>query len=262
MGESPRVVVVTGASRGIGAHLAAAFTAVGDLVEGCSLHGGGPVGEGSSFSLAAVDVTDSRSVADFVSAVERKHGRIDVLINNAGVIDHELPLEDSDPDQWWRTVEVNVRGPYLFTRRVLPGMLAAGSGRIINLNSGAGTRAGDVSSAYNVGKTALARITGSTHASGLGRGVCAFDLMPGVVRTDMTLSMRVHEGRSEWTTPQQVSELALGLASGRLDAWSGCFVRAGVDSVDSLLSAAAGGVPEGARKLVLSSYGEGDPIRG
>ncbi len=256
--------MVTGASRGIGDHLAAAFVAAGDLVEGCSLHGKASGAEPHlrGFSLTAVDVTDAQAVADFVSAVEERHGRIDVLVNNAGVIDDEVPLECSTPDQWWRTVEVNLRGPYLFTRMVLPGMLAEGSGRIINLNSGAAMRAGDVASAYHVGKAALARITGSTHLSGNGRGVQAFDLMPGVVRTDMTSSMQAHDGRTEWTTPQQVCELALALASGRLDSWSGCFVRAGVDKVDDLVSVAASGVGGTARQLNLTSYGKGDPVVG
>ena len=172
------------------------------------------------YDLAAVDVTDEREVRRFVADVIARHGRVDVLVNNAGVIDAEVSLAESDPDDWWRCIEVDLRGPYLFTRMVLPGMLARHGGRIINLNSGAGTRADEVFSAYAVAKAGLARLTGATHIAGRGRGVYAFDLMPGVVRTDMTGGMAIHETRTEWTNPEDVCGLALALAGGGLDALS------------------------------------------
>lgn len=251
------MAVVTGASRGIGAHLAEAFERAGYAVRGCSARGraAGPGGP----QIAAVEVSDEAAVRDFVAGVLAADGAIDVLVNNAGVTDAEVPIEESDRGQWWRTLEVDVLGPYLFTRTVLPSMLDRGRGRIINLNSGSGTKPGRVGSAYYVAKSALARITGSTHLSGQGRGVFAFDLMPGVVSTDMTRAMRAHDQRTEWTDPADVCELALALASGELDAWSGRFVRAGVDSVASLRAAAAGLDPL-ARTVSLIPYGPGDPV--
>ena len=239
------VAVVTGASRGIGAFLA-------DALEGA----GWEVERGSS---ALADVTDVVSVRRWVEDVLDRRGRIDLLVNNAGVVDTELPLEESDPEDWWRTVEVNVRGPYLMTREVLPRMLEQGAGRIINLNSGAGTKPSPVSTAYNVSKSALGRITGSTHLSGQGRGVLAFDLAPGVVRTDMTLSMPVHADRTEWTDPDDVVELFLALADGRLDAWSGRMVRAGVDRVADLQRAGSG-LSDAGRTVGLLPYGDDDPM--
>ncbi len=253
------VAVVTGGARGIGAHLARAFAHAGYAVSACSRTGGDPGAGPRPFTLDTVDVTDESAVREWVQSIEARRGQVDVLVNNAGVIDDEVGIEESDPQQWWRTIEVNVRGAYLPTRMVLPGMLATGSGRIINLNSGAGTRAGAVASAYNVSKTALARITGSVHLSGAGWGVHAFDLAPGVVRTDMTESMRAHRGRTEWTTPQQVCELALALASGELDAWSGRMIRAGVDTPESLRSRAAQGLGDVDRTLGLIPYG---PVNG
>lgn len=257
----PRVAIVTGAGRGIGAHLAAAFAGEGYVVAGCSRTGRvGGFAADAGVPMTAVELTDDAAVRGFVADVLDRHGRVDVLVNNAGVIDREVSLVDSDPTDWWRCVEVNVRGPYLMTRAVLPGMLAAASGRVINLNSGAGTRPAVVSSAYHVGKTALARLTGSTHESGRGRGVFAFDLMPGVVRTDMTAGMGAHDNRTEWTDPEDVSALAMALADGRLDAWSGRFVRAGVDTVEALSAAAAAGMPGDARTLALTAYGLQDPV--
>lgn len=241
-----RVAVVTGASRGIGRFLADALADAGWVLE-----------RGSS---AVADVTDAGAVDAWIEEVIARHGRIDLLVNNAGVIDAEVPLEESDPQDWWRTVEVNVRGPYLVTRAVLPHMLAAGSGRVVNLNSGSGTKPAADSTAYNVGKTALARITGSVQLSGRGRGVLAFDLAPGVVRTDMTESMPRHRDRTEWTDPEEVVELFLAIAEGRLDAWAGRMVRAGADTVETLL-AVADDLDDTARTVGLVPYGPQDPLR-
>ncbi len=231
------VAVVTGASRGIGRHVA-------DALE----EGGWAVERGSS---TVAPVTDRGAVQAWVADVVERQGRIDLLVNSAGVIDGEVDLLASDPDQWWRTVEVDVLGPYLVTRAVAPTMLAAGGGRVVNLSSGAARHAAAVASAYAVSKTALARVTGSTHLAGWDRGLRAFDLMPGVVRTDMTESMDAHVGRTQWTAPEEVAALVLALASGDLDAFSGRFVRAGVDTPASLRAMAERGLDPQERMLTL-----------
>jgi NAD(P)-dependent dehydrogenase (short-subunit alcohol dehydrogenase family) len=242
---SAGVVVVTGASRGIGAHAADAFEGAGYDVE--------------RGSRTVAEVTDRSAVDAWVADIVRRRGRIDVLVNNAGVIDTEVPIDRSNPDDWWRTIEVNVLGPYLVTRAVFPHMAVRG-GRIINLNSGSGTRAGEVASAYNTSKTALARITGSTHLAGRAHGIRAFDLAPGVVETDMTHSMEAHRGRTEWTDPAETAALMLALASGELDSWSGRMVRAGIDTVESLTARAAAGLSDADRTIGLIPWGSGDPL--
>ena len=160
---------------------------------------------------------------------------------------------------WWSVVTTNVRGPFLMTRSVVPRMIAGGGGRIINLNSGAGTAERAELSAYTASKSALARITGSTHLAGWAHGIRAFDLAPGVVRTQMTLSMVLHRGRTQWTEPADVTDLVLALAAGELDAWSGRFVRAGVDTPATLRARARLGLDEGARTLRLRPWGSSDP---
>ncbi|QIM23039.1 SDR family oxidoreductase [Phycicoccus sp. HDW14] len=239
------VAVVTGASRGIGRHVALALEDAGWVVE-----------RGSS---TVAPVTDRAALTAWVAEVVERQGRIDLLVNNAGVADAEVDVFASDPDEWWHTVEVDVLGPYLMTWLVAPHLLAAGGGRVVNLNSGAGRRAGDVASAYNVAKTALARLTGSTHLAGWDRGIRAFDLMPGVVRTDMTEAMEAHADRTEWTSPEEVAALVLALASGDLDAFSGRFVRAGVDTPESLRAMAERGLEPGERMLDLVLR-PGDPL--
>ena len=241
---SQLVAIVTGASRGIGAHLADALQDNGYAVE--------------RGSRSTAEVTDPGAVRSWVADVVARHGRIDLLVNNAGVIDAEVSLERSDPDEWWATMETNVRGPYLMTHAVLP-HLTAGTGRIVNINSGSAYRNSDVATAYNVSKGALARIT-----SGLGLGpdrtALGFDLAPGVVRTDMTESMQAHRGRTEWTAPEEVSALLLAMARGELDEWSGRLVRAGADTVESLRARAQAGLDELDRTLALRTWGADDPL--
>lgn len=241
---SNRVAVVTGASRGIGAHIADALQRNGYAVE--------------RGSRSTAPVTDRAAVEAWVADIVARHGRIDLLVNNAGVIDAEVPLAESDPDSWWDTVETNVRGPYLLTRTVLP-HLAPGTGRIVNINSGSAYRNSDNATAYNLSKGALARLT-SMLGLGEGRTALVFDLAPGVVRTDMTESMVMHRGRTEWTAPAEVTELLLAIADGRLDAWSGRMVRAGTDTVASLQARAAAGLGERDRTLGLVAWGEDDPL--
>lgn len=239
------VAVVTGASRGIGRYIADALEDAGYAVE-----------RGSS---AIAPVTDRAALTAWVEEIIERHGRIDALVNNAGVIDAEVDLFASDPDEWWHVQEVNVLGAYLMTWLVAPHMLAAGGGRIVNLNSGAALHPGEVASGYNVSKAALSRVTGSTHLAGWDRGIRAFDLMPGVVRTDMTASMAVHTGRTDWTDPADVTDLVLALLSGQLDAWSGRFLRAGLSSVADLRARADAGLGPEERTLVLA-HGCHDPM--
>ncbi len=239
------VAVVTGASRGIGHAIADALEDAGWIVE-----------RGSS---TVAPVTDRTAVEAWVAEVVERQGRIDLLVNNAGVVDDEVDLFASDPKQWWHTVEVNLLGAYLMTWAVAPHLVAAGGGRVVNLNSGAGRRASAEATAYSVSKTALARLTGSTHLAGRDRGVLAFDLMPGVVRTDMTEGMDAHVGRTAWTPPEEVTALVLALASGELDAFSGRFVRAGVDTPESLRAMVARGLDTGERTLALRTRDD-DPL--
>lgn len=239
------VAVVTGASRGIGRAIAYALEDAGWLVE-----------RGSS---AVAPVSDRAALTAWVEEIVERQGRVDLLVNNAGVLDAEVDLFASDPEQWWHTQEVNVLGAYLMTWLVAPCMLAAGGGRVVNLNSGAARRAAEEASGYNVSKTALARVTGSTHLAGWDRGIRAFDLSPGVVRTDMTETMDAHAGRSVWTSPEEVTGLVLALASGDLDAFSGRFVRAGIDTPESLRAMAERGLDADERMLDLVLRA-GDPL--
>ena len=225
--------LITGASRGIGAHLARGFAEAGYDVALVATSAPEDVAKaaralGVNAVAIAADVRREADVAHAVGVAERELGPIDVLISNAGRIDSEVPIWESDPEEWWDVVETNVRGPYLFARHLVPRMVSRGGGRVIDINSGSGTRDFATATAYTTSKTALFRIGGALHAAGYDHGIRAFEMAPGVVRTDMTGSMRLHEGRKDWTDPEDVVALALTLASGDADHLSGTYVRVGV----------------------------------
>lgn len=254
--DRQRVALVTGASRGIGAHIVDALLAQGWAVVGLSRSG--DIAEGATG--LACDVTDAEAVEAAVRQVVDQHGRIDLLVNNAGLVETEQPLWESDVDEWWQVMVTNVKGPFLLTRAVVPHMIEGGGGRIINLNSGAGTREAAPLTAYHASKSALARLTGGTALAGAEHGVLAFDLAPGVIESDMTHSMVLHANRTEWTDPDDLKELVLALADGELDGFSGRFVRAGTDDLDLLRARSRDGLGEGERMLRLRPWGDDDPV--
>ena len=252
-----RLALVTGASRGIGAHLAGALRGAGWEVVGLSRSGGA---DSTGAPTTACDVTDEMAVEAVVAHVLAEHGRIDLLVNNAGLVEPEVPLWEADPQQWWQVMETNVRGPFLVTRAVVPSMIACGGGRVINLNSGSGTRESAVLTAYHASTSALARLTGGVALAGAEHHVLAFDLAPGVIETDMTHSMQMHQDRTEWTDPADLTALALAIADGELDGFSGRMVRAGADDLAVLRAKSDEGLGEGQRMLRLRPWGADDPL--
>lgn len=260
------VALVTGASMGIGRHLADGLAERGASVVGlargeerlAAAMAEVAAATGARTLAVAADVTDATAVDTAVKRALAEFGSIDLLINNAGLIDAaEVPVWEADPDQWWDVVTSHIRGAQLMMRAVVPGMLDRGTGRVVDLVSSMGTRAEPQYSAYSIGKTGLMRLTETLAASLAGTGVHAFDVAPGLLDTPMTRSMPKWRGFTDWTPPSLVVELIASIAAGRLDAWSGRFLRAGVDDVDTLRSLS----PETtARQLRLRPYGPTDPL--
>jgi short-subunit dehydrogenase len=139
-------------------------------------------------------------------------------------------------------------------------MLARGEGRVLNMNSGAGHRAMTTYTGYAVSKGALARFTTQLHTQYRDQGIRVLDLAPGHVETTMTTSMPMHDGRTEWTPVEAVAELVRAFGDGELDVLSGRFVRAGSDTVSSLLTALPQILATDARTLRLAAYGDTDPV--
>jgi NAD(P)-dependent dehydrogenase (short-subunit alcohol dehydrogenase family) len=224
--------LVTGGGRGIGQGIALGLAKAGhrvaitartreQLEETIALAGGDMI-------AVAADVADPRAAPEMVAEVERRLGPVDLLVNNAGAGGPFGNAWEADPDEWWRCLEVNLRGPYLCCRAVLPGMIARGSGRIVNVVSGAGCQAYPNMSAYVASKTALIRFSEQLALEAGPRGICVFAMRPGIVRTAMVEEARValpyiqkmlDDGME--VTPKEVAELVLALASGRADALNG-----------------------------------------
>lgn len=254
-GLTGQVALVTGASTGIGLELARGLAARGARVAGLARGADRLAAALDGVGLAVpADVTDLAAVRAAVARVTAELGPVDLLINNAGLIDAaEVPVWAADPDQWWSVVESQLRGPFHLVQAVVPGMVARGTGRVVGLASGMSTRANPDYSGYSVGKAGALRITESLAAS----GVLAFDVAPGVVDTPMTRSMAMWDGFTDWTPASAVVELVAAVGEGRLDHWSGRFVRAGKDAVDTL----AATVPAGTQRQVrLLPYGDADPV--
>jgi len=190
-----QVALVTGAGRGIGRAIALALSDAGAAVAICARSQGEVTGvageiEGRGRHALAVrcDVTDRQEVERMVAAVEETIGPVTLLVNNAGRFGPVGPLAAIDPDNWWQALEVNVRGPLYCARAVLPGMLARGHGRIVNVSSGVGFAAIPMLSAYVVSKTALYRLSENLAAETRGHGVSVFAIDPGLVRTAISES--------------------------------------------------------------------------
>jgi NAD(P)-dependent dehydrogenase (short-subunit alcohol dehydrogenase family) len=263
---SGKVALVTGASTGIGRHVAEGLAARGMTVAGLARGAERlttamdevAAATGARTLAVAADVTDRAAVEAAVARVLGELGPIDLLVNNAGLMDREeVPVWQADPDEWWAVVTSHVRGGLLPARAVAPSMVERGSGRLVNLASGLSTRGGRLYSAYSVGKTGLMRLTEVLAAGLEGTGVRVFDLAPGVVRTAMSTSMSLHAGRTDWTDPERVVAFVAAIAAGELDPWSGRFVHAGADDLDTLRAHP----PEDAqRQLRLRPYGDDDPL--
>jgi NAD(P)-dependent dehydrogenase (short-subunit alcohol dehydrogenase family) len=263
---SGQVALVTGASTGIGRHLVDGLAARGMAVAGLARNeerlsrAMAEVADVAGVRTLAVaaDVTDPAAVEAAVARVADELGRVDLLVNNAGLIDAaEVPVWEADPDQWWEVVTSHIRGAQLMVRAVVPGMLARGHGRVVNLASDMSTRAHRDYSAYSVAKTGLMRLTESVAVSLGGSGVHAFDVAPGVVDTPMTRSMEMWRDFTDWTPPERVVELLAAIAAGELDAWSGRFLHAGKDSLATLREGLPG---DTVRQLRLRPYGDHDPV--
>jgi NAD(P)-dependent dehydrogenase (short-subunit alcohol dehydrogenase family) len=263
-----RVALVTGASGGIGRELAVGLARAGIAV---GVHGRDSgrlaatqqavTDAGGRACAVTADVTRFAEVTDAVAAVEQALGPVDLLVNNAGLIEaDEVPVWDADVAEWARVLDADLLGPFHCVRAVVPGMLSRGGGRVVNLNSGVGTRDMAVYSAYGAAKTGLFRISGALHEAGYERGLRAFEVAPGVVETDMTRGMAMHEGRKDWTDPADLVALVLAIARGELDAWSGRFIRAGADHPARLAERGEQGLDDDARRLRLRPWGPDDPL--
>lgn len=254
-----RVAIVTGGGRGIGQAIAGTLAAAGAAVAVVARSAGEVRGTvraiqaagGTALDLCA-DVSDERDVRGAVRETERQLGPIDVLVNNAARATVIGPTWQVDPGEWWREVEVNLRGPFLCAYAVLPGMVDRGRGTIVNLVSNMGLRPSPYATAYAVSKTSLLRFTDSLAEELRDRGVQVFAISPGFVRTGLSEPMLGSPYRDSWisplplgtddsqrwTSPDRAGALVAYLATGQAAALSGRFIHASEDAPTLVADAA------------------------
>ncbi|NNG03419.1 MAG: SDR family oxidoreductase [Inquilinus sp.] len=192
-----KAAIVTGASRGIGAATArelagrgAAMLLTARSTEALTALAREIRGAGGTAEALRCDVT---AYADVAAAVERcrsAFGRLDILVNNAGVIDPIARLADSDPAEWDRVVDINLKGVYHGLRAAIPVMQAQGGGVIVNISSGAASGALEGWSHYCATKAAVLSLTRCADKEYREHGIRVVGLSPGTVATEMQVAIK------------------------------------------------------------------------
>lgn len=184
-----KTVVVTGASRGIGEAAARAFSQAGANIVLLARNGDAIGRIARDIGERALAVTcDVASWSQVKAAVDQaiyRFGAIDVLVNNAGVIEPISMLRDSDPGAWSRAFDINLKGVYHGMRAVVPVMRRQGGGTVITVGSGAAYNALEGWSHYCASKAAALMLTKALHKEEARAGIRALSLSPGTVATDM-----------------------------------------------------------------------------
>jgi len=217
---SGRTVLITGASRGLGAALAIRFAQAGARLGICARDASAlervasAVRDAGADCLATgCDVGDAAEVDRWVRSAEERLGAPAVLVNNASVLGPRVPLAEHDVDEWRRTIEVNLTGAFLATRAVLRPMLGAGGGSIINVSSGAAIPPREAWGAYAVSKHALEGFSLNLAEELAGTGVRVNIVDPGAMRTEMRAEAYPDEDPLTLKTPEDRTGVFLWLAS-------------------------------------------------
>ena len=246
-----QVAFVTGGGRGLGRAITGALAQAGADV---FITGRTPEtlesaiaqieATGANVGFAVGDVADQAAMAQAVARCEAELGPVDILVNNAGT-GAGGPVATADIDEWWRVMEVNVKGPLILSRLVLPGMIERGAGHVVNLGSYQAINPAPMVSSYATSKAALLRLTDSVAAEVIGNGVVVIAVSPGFVRTDMgrTAEAVMREnipGFTEMTPeyvfePEAVAGLICRIARGDADVFHGRLLHVR-DDLDALLS--------------------------
>lgn len=186
-----QIVIVTGASRGIGKEIAAAFAAEGAKVACVATTEAGAEATAKELSGAkgyACDVSDSEAVDKLMEAIQADMGTPSVLVNNAGITRDNLMLRLKD-DDWDRVVDVNLKGPFLCIRAASRAMMKARYGRIINMSSVIGLHGSSGQTNYAASKAGLVGLTMAVAKEYGSRGITCNAVAPGFIESEMTAEL-------------------------------------------------------------------------
>lgn len=226
-----QVVLLTGVASGIGQAQCQAFLTAGAKVLGVDLKEielACPFKDHPNFHFMQGDVSQSLTAKKATKLALEKYGRIDILVNTAGILDGFAPTLETTEAQWDLVMGTNLKGTYLFTNEVLPHMLAQKKGTVVNMSSIAGLVAGGGGAAYTASKHAIVGYTKQLDLDYAKQGIRANAIAPGAIRTPM--NQADFEGEAEmakwvasetpagrWAEPEEVANLTLYLASDLAD---------------------------------------------
>lgn len=235
MSYTGKVVIVTGAGTGIGRAMVQEFVAQGAFVAALGRRADklqntlALLPDPSAAMALSVDVSDAEAVDKAVKQIHAQRGRIDLLVNNAGIMDDYTPVHKTDVEGWRKVLDINIVGSYLMCRAVIPHMLDQGKGVIINVASVTGSKAGGGGSAYTTSKHGLIGFTRALTFEYGTKGIRVNSLSPGATATPMNFP----EDRSEdfpdveaavrdlpagrFCQPEEIAKLASFLGSDACD---------------------------------------------
>jgi NAD(P)-dependent dehydrogenase (short-subunit alcohol dehydrogenase family) len=198
-----KVALVTGAARGIGLATAKRFLAEGWRVALLDIAGEElsraveGLAKGDETLALTCDVSDSKAVTAAIQQVAERFGRLDALVNNAGVAVFASILETSEED-WSRILAVNLTGPFLCTKAAAPLMREHGGGAVVNITSISAVRASTLRSAYGTSKAGLAHLTKQLAVELASLGIRVNAVAPGPVETAMAKAVHTAEIRADY----------------------------------------------------------------
>jgi NAD(P)-dependent dehydrogenase (short-subunit alcohol dehydrogenase family) len=207
-----KVILVTGAARGLGAAICRILTEEGAILVATDVNA--PLLEesvadilaaGGKIAGYAMNVTDENSVEETLQSVIEQHGRIDAVINNAG-IDYTKSIEELSYDEWRSVIDVNLTGPFIVTKAVYPYMKKQGNGHIINITSTACKRAWPNASAYHASKWGLTGLSHAIHSEARKDKIKITALVAGGMQTPFLLDRFPDIDTNLLQNPENVAE--------------------------------------------------------